>query len=68
LGRRLHELPTDNNPAENALRINALIRKNSLFVGSIAAAHRDAVAFSVLHFCRLQNSCRLTPSFASLQN
>ena len=48
------ELPTDNNPAENALRINALIRKNSLFVGSLAAAHRDAVALTVLHSCRLQ--------------
>ncbi len=48
------ELPPDNNPAENALRINALIRKNSLFVGSLAAGHRDAVALTVLHSCRLQ--------------
>jgi hypothetical protein len=48
------ELPPDNNQAENALRINALIRKNSLFVGSLAAAHRDAIALSVLHSCRLQ--------------
>ena len=48
------ELPTDNNSAENALRINALIRKNSLFVGSLPAAHRDAIALTVLHSCRLQ--------------
>jgi len=47
------DLPTDNNAAENALRINALIRKNSLFVGSLAAGHRDAVALTVLHSCRL---------------
>ena len=53
------ELPTDNNAAENALRINALIRKNSLFVGSLPAAHRDAVALTVLHSCRLQ---RLVPA------
>ena len=48
------ELPPDNNAAENALRINALIRKNSLFVGSLPAAHRDAIALTVLHSCRLQ--------------
>jgi hypothetical protein len=48
------ELPPDNNLAENALRINALIRKNSLFVGSLPAAHRDAIALTVLHSCRLQ--------------
>ena len=53
------ELPPDNNSAENALRINALIRKNSLFVGSLPAAHRDAVALTVLHSCRLQ---RLVPA------
>lgn len=47
------ELPTDNNAAENALRINALIRKNSLFVGSLDAGHRDATALTVLHSCRL---------------
>jgi hypothetical protein len=52
-------LPMDNNAAENALRINALIRKNSLFNGSLAAAHRDAVALTVFHACRLQG---LTPS------
>ena len=39
---------------QNALRINALIRKNSLFVGSIEASHRDAVALTILHSCRLQ--------------
>jgi transposase len=47
-------LPPDNNAAENALRINALIRKNSLFNGSGPAAIRDAVALTVLHSCRLQ--------------
>lgn len=46
-------LPTTNNAAENALRINALIRKNSMFVGSLDAAHRDAVALTVVHSCRL---------------
>ena len=53
------ELPPDNNAAENALRINALIRKNSLFIGSLAAGHRDAVALTVLHSCRL---LRLVPA------
>jgi transposase len=53
------ELPTDNNAAENALRISALIRKNSLFIGSLPAAHRDAVALTVLQSCRLQ---RLVPA------
>lgn len=53
------DLPPDNNAAENALRINALIRKNSLFVGSLAAAHRDAVALTIFHSCRLQ---RLLPA------
>ena len=53
------DLPPDNNNAENALRINALIRKNSLFVGSLPAAHRDAVALTVFHSCRLQ---RLLPA------
>jgi hypothetical protein len=48
------ELPPDNNTAENALRINALIRKNSLFNGSLDAGHRDAVALTVVHSCRLQ--------------
>jgi hypothetical protein len=47
------DLPTDNNAAENALRISALIRKNSLFIGSRAAADRDAVALTILHSCRL---------------
>ena len=46
-------LPTDNNAAENALRINALIRKNSMFIGSLDAAHRDGVALTVVHSCRL---------------
>lgn len=48
------DVPLDNNAAENALRINALIRKNSLFAGSLDASHRDAVALTVVHSCRLQ--------------
>ena len=47
------DLPPDNNAAENALRINALIRKNSLFVGSLDAGHRDAIALTIVHSCRL---------------
>jgi transposase len=46
-------MPIDNNAAENALRVNALIRKNSMFCGSLDAAHRDAVAMTVLQSCRL---------------
>ena len=41
------------NVAENALRIHALIRKNSRFVGSLDAGHRDATALTVMHSCRL---------------
>ena len=41
--------PPDNNAAENALCINALIRKNSIFIASLAAGHRDAVAMTILH-------------------
>jgi transposase len=47
------DLPTDNNAAENALRINALIRKNALFAGSLEAAHRDAIALTVFQSCRM---------------
>ncbi len=46
-------LPPDNNAAEGALRINALIRKNSLFYGTEVAGARAAVALTVLHTCRL---------------
>jgi hypothetical protein len=46
-------LPPDNNAAEAALRINALIRKNSMFFGSDAAAVRGAAAMTVLHSCKL---------------
>ena len=48
-------LPPDNNLAENALRIVALIRKNSLFFGSDDAGHRYADLLTVLHSCRLQD-------------
>jgi hypothetical protein len=47
------ELPPDNNAAEGALRINALIRKNSLFFGTEEAGERGAVAMTLLHSCRL---------------
>ncbi len=46
-------LPPDNNAAENALRINALIRKNSLFFGSEDGGHRAAIALTILHSCRM---------------
>ena len=48
------DVPPDNNAAENALRINALIRKNSLFVGSLDAAKRDITALTILHSCKAQ--------------
>jgi transposase len=46
-------LPPDNNAAEGALRINALIRKNSMFFGSDGGGERAAIALTVLHSCRL---------------
>jgi transposase len=46
-------LPPDNNAAESALRINALIRKNSLFYGSAEGGERAATALTILHSCRL---------------
>ena len=46
-------LPPDNNAAEGALRINALIRKNSLFYGSAEGGERAATALTILHSCRL---------------
>jgi len=49
------ELPPDNNLAENCLRINALIRKNSLFFGSPDGGTAAATALTVLHSCRLMN-------------
>lgn len=48
------QLPPDNNHAENCLRINALIRKNSLFFGSDDGGRRAVIALTVLHSCRLQ--------------
>ena len=41
-----------NNAAEGALRINALIRKNSMFFGSDRGAERAAVTLTILHSCR----------------
>lgn len=51
-------LPPDNNAAENALRINALMRKNSLFIGNDEAGKHTADALTVLHSCRL---ARISP-------
>lgn len=48
-------LPPDNNHSENLLRIVALIRKNSLFLGSPAGGERAANALSVLRSCRMQD-------------
>jgi hypothetical protein len=66
-------LPPDNNAAENALRINALIRKNSMFFGSEDGAERAAIALTVLHSCRLAeiepNSylAQITPALLQLR-
>ncbi len=53
-------LPPDNNAAENALRINDLIRKNSLFFGSEDGGHRAVIALTILHSCRMAKVDPLT--------
>jgi transposase len=45
-------LKIDNNGAENALRPLVLGRKNWLFAGSEAAAHRAAILCSLVHTCK----------------
>jgi transposase len=44
-------LPLDNNPAENALRVAALGRKNFLFVGNDAAGENLAGLYSLVATC-----------------
>ena len=46
-------VPPDNNLAENALRINALIRKNSMFFGTHEAGNASARVMTILHSCRM---------------
>jgi transposase len=53
------ELRLDNNLAEGDLRMVALIRKNSLFLGSASAGPRFAACLSVLRSCRL---ARINPA------
>jgi hypothetical protein len=47
------ELRLDNNLAEGDLRMVALIRKNSLFLGDAIAGPRAAASLSVIRSCRL---------------
>jgi len=44
-------IPIHNNASEAALRIIALVRKNSLFFGNDAAGQRFAVLFSLIAMC-----------------
>jgi transposase len=53
------ELRLDNNLAEGDLRMVALIRKNSLFLGAASAGPRFAACLSVLRSCRL---ARINPA------
>ncbi|MBA3686687.1 MAG: IS66 family transposase [Planctomycetes bacterium] len=53
------ELRLDNNLAEGDLRMVALIRKNSLFLGAESAGPRAAACLSVIRSCRL---ARINPS------
>ena len=53
------ELRLDNNLAEGDLRMVALIRKNSLFLGAPSAGPRFAACLSILRSCRL---ARVNPS------
>jgi transposase len=53
------ELRLDNNLAEGDLRMVALIRKNSLFLGAPSAGPRFAACLSVLRSCRL---ARINPA------
>ena len=53
------ELRLDNNLAEGDLRMVALIRKNSMFLGAASAGPRAAACLSVVRSCRL---ARINPS------
>ncbi|MBA3887440.1 MAG: IS66 family transposase [Acidobacteria bacterium] len=46
-------LNIDNNRAENQLRVVAVGRKNWLFAGSMAGAHRAALLYSLVQSCKL---------------
>jgi transposase len=45
----------DNNRSENQLRVVAVGRKNWLFAGSMAGAHRAALLYSLVQSCKLVN-------------
>ena len=49
------KLEIDNNLVENSIRPIAIGRKNYLFAGSHAAAHRAAMIYSLLGTCKLKN-------------
>jgi transposase len=53
------ELRLDNNLAEGDLRMVALIRKNSLYLGAASAGPRFAACLSVMRSCRL---ARINPA------
>jgi transposase len=55
-------LSIDNNRAENQLRVVAVGRKNWLFAGSMAGAHRAALLYSLVQSCKLVD----VPPFAYL--
>ena len=48
-------MPIHNNLSERALRIIALLRKNSLFAGSDEAAQRFAQLLSLLATCQMHD-------------
>ena len=56
-------LSIDNNRAENQLRVVAVGRKNWLFAGSMAGAHRAALLYSLIQSCNLVD----VPPFAYLK-
>ena len=58
------KLEIDNNLVENSIRPIAIGRKNYLFAGSHAAAHRAAMIYSLLGTCKLKN----VEPFAWLKN
>ena len=57
-------LSIDNNRAENQLRVVAVGRKNWLFAGSMAGAHRAALLYSLIQSCKLVD----VPPFAYLKD
>jgi len=50
------DIPPDNNRVENALRIVALLRKNSLFVGNKDTGKNLAALLTVVATCRANNT------------